>query len=153
MTVSDHATSFGLGAAVAAVATVGAVGAGAAVATVGAVGAVSAGAVVVGAGALVGAVFWGAVGVEAAGALVGAAEEPRSAIAGALSSVAAIAFAAAWHFGGQPAALPAAPVASAPVTTLIAEGKCKDIQTRFTGKDGTRVELILPPGCTLNPAP
>ena len=92
-------------------------------------------------------------GVEAAGALVGAAEEPRSAIAGALTSVAAIAFAAAWHFGGQPAALPAAPVASAPVTTLIAEGKCKDIQTRFTGKDGTRVELILPPGCTLNPAP
>lgn len=149
MTVSDHATSFGLGAAVAAVATVGAVGAGAGVSAMGA------GAVVVGVGAVVGAVFWGAVGVEVAGALseFGAAEEPRSAIAGALTSVAAIAFTAAWHFGGQPAALPAAPVASAPVTTLIAEGKCKDIQTRFTGKDGTRVELILPPGCTLNPAP
>ena len=91
--------------------------------------------------------------VEVVGALASTAKDPRPAIAGALSSAGVIAFAAAWHLGAQPAALPAAPVASAPVTTLIAEGKCKDIQTRFTGKDGTRVELILPPGCTLNPAP
>ena len=139
MTVSNNVASFGRGAV-----------AGAAVAAAGVAGAVVAG----GSGGVAVAVSAIAVSAVSAVALcaLASSDEPPAAAFGALTSVAAIAF-TAWHFGGQPAALPAAPVASAPVTTLIAEGKCKDIQTRFTGKDGTRVELILPPGCTLNPAP
>lgn len=46
---------------------------------------------------------------------------------------------------------PATPVATPTATVLKGNAACKEILTRFTGKDGAQVELVLPPGCSLRP--
>lgn len=75
--------------------------------------------------------------------------KPWSLGAGALTG-AAVAFAAA-QLGATSPEAPAAPEAAAPATTLVAEGNCRQIETRLAGSDGRRVEVILPPGCALKP--